>query len=236
MSQIFLHCRWIAEQPTSLTIWLLRCWREAKESIAVLFPLPQNVHGSVFSRENAPVAVLAADRKRFLWAAWTVMKNCRSPFAWACAHAAERERNPSGCRVSGVTHYSYWSTWCWFRRCWFRRCWFRHATGFSVVSSSGAGISAFLFPGLPSEISSSPAALEKALDFTHAGHCIAQSTLLLSRLKLFTRVNNSMRERISRVCRRGVLGPRHRIMQQCSKGGPLLALCFGIARVRDHAL
>ena len=52
--------------------------------IVVLFPLPQTVHGSVF-RENASVAILAADSKRSFWVAWTVMNNCRSQFGWQCA-------------------------------------------------------------------------------------------------------------------------------------------------------
>ena len=34
-----------------------------------------------FPRENAPVAILTVDSKRFVWATWTVMKNCRSQFA-----------------------------------------------------------------------------------------------------------------------------------------------------------
>ena len=54
-------------------------------AIAVLFILPQNVHGSVFSRENVYVAILTADSKRFFEAAWTVMNNCRSQFGWQCA-------------------------------------------------------------------------------------------------------------------------------------------------------
>ena len=44
---------------------------------------------SVFFRENAPVAILAADSKRYCWAAWTVMKNSRSQFAWHCAQVKE---------------------------------------------------------------------------------------------------------------------------------------------------
>ena len=31
------------------------------------------------------------------------MKDCRSRFAWQCASRAERERNPSGYRASGLT-------------------------------------------------------------------------------------------------------------------------------------
>ena len=47
------------------------------------------MHDSVFFRANAPVAILAIDSKRFFWAAWTVMKNCRSQFAWSCAQLKE---------------------------------------------------------------------------------------------------------------------------------------------------
>ena len=50
-------------------------------------------------REHAPDAFLAANSKRYFWAAWTVMKDCRSHFAWQCAG---RERDPSGCRASGL--------------------------------------------------------------------------------------------------------------------------------------
>ena len=32
-----------------------------------------------------------------------VMKDCRSRFAWQCAPRAERERDPSGYRASGLT-------------------------------------------------------------------------------------------------------------------------------------
>ena len=58
-------------------------------AIAVLFPLPQNVHCSVFFLENASVAILTADSKRFFWAAWTVMNNCRSQFGWQGAQLNE---------------------------------------------------------------------------------------------------------------------------------------------------
>ena len=71
---IFLHCRWITEQPTYLTIVLHIM---ASSSLAVLFPLPQNVHGSVFVREKASVAIVA------------VMNNCRSQFGWQCAQLKE---------------------------------------------------------------------------------------------------------------------------------------------------
>ena len=43
----------------------------------------------VIFRENSPVAILAADSKRSFWAAWTVMKNCRSQFAWPRAQLKE---------------------------------------------------------------------------------------------------------------------------------------------------
>ena len=43
----------------------------------------------VFFRENATVAILTADIKRFFWAAWTVMNNCRFQFGWQCAQLKE---------------------------------------------------------------------------------------------------------------------------------------------------
>ena len=43
----------------------------------------------VIFRESSPVAILAADSKRSFWAAWTVMKNCRSQFAWPRAQLKE---------------------------------------------------------------------------------------------------------------------------------------------------
>ena len=43
----------------------------------------------VIFRENSPVAILAADSKRSFWAACTVMKNCRSQFAWPRAQLKE---------------------------------------------------------------------------------------------------------------------------------------------------
>ena len=51
---LFLHCRWIAQQPTALTKWLLRRWWEAEQlpfyvhSARIL-----NLHGSVFPRTCA---------------------------------------------------------------------------------------------------------------------------------------------------------------------------------------
>ena len=132
-------------------------------AIAVLFPLPQNMHGSFF-RENVYVAILTADRKRFFAAAWTVMNNCRSQCGCQCAQlkvnairlVVERQ----------VSLLNYRSTSCWFRRCWFHRCWFRRCfvsgACSAAASSSGAGAdgatstaSRLLFSGWPSEVSSS---------------------------------------------------------------------------------
>ena len=45
----------------------------------------------VFFRENASIAILTAGRKRFFWAAWTVMNDCRSQFGWQCAQLKESE-------------------------------------------------------------------------------------------------------------------------------------------------
>ena len=72
-------------------------------AIAVRFPLPQNVHGSVFFRENAYVAILAADSKRSFWAAWNVMNNNLSFSVRLAMCPVERVRDPSGCRASGLT-------------------------------------------------------------------------------------------------------------------------------------
>ena len=88
---LFLHCRWIAKQPTALTRWLLHRRREAE-------PLPFYFHSPIMCivvcfREHAPVAILAADSKRYFWAAWTVMKDCRSHFAWHCVYSLKRARS-----------------------------------------------------------------------------------------------------------------------------------------------
>ena len=48
-------------------------------------------------REHAYVAILATNSKRYFWAACTVMKDCRSQFAWQCAYNWKRA---SGCRAS----------------------------------------------------------------------------------------------------------------------------------------
>ena len=82
-----LHCRWITELPTSLTIWVLRRWREA-EPFPFYFHCPRMCM-VVFFRENASVAILTADSKLFFWAACTVMNNCRSQFGWQCAQLKE---------------------------------------------------------------------------------------------------------------------------------------------------
>ena len=72
-------------------------------AIAVLFPLPQNVPGSVSPRENVHVAILAADSKRSFWAAWTVMNNCRSQFGRQCAQLKESA-------ILRVVRYNSWTT------------------------------------------------------------------------------------------------------------------------------
>ena len=74
----------------------------------------------VFFRQNASVAILAAVRKRSFWAAFTVMKNCRYPFAWPCTQL--KERDPSGCRAPGLTPEVPVHVTLGFCRCWFRRC------------------------------------------------------------------------------------------------------------------
>ena len=66
-------------------------------AIGIRFPQPQNVHGkvSVF-RQNAAVAILTADSKRFFFASLTEL-----PILVRLAMCpAERERDSSGCRAS----------------------------------------------------------------------------------------------------------------------------------------
>ena len=61
-------------------------------AIAVLLPLPQNVHGTgslVFFIENAHIAIIASDSKLSFWAAWTMMNNCRYQFGWQSAQLKE---------------------------------------------------------------------------------------------------------------------------------------------------
>ena len=120
-----------------------------------------------FSRENAYVAILAADSKRYFWAAWTVMNNCRSQFGWQCAQLKE------SCRASGLTpelpvHVVLVSS---VAGSAVADCVVvgsaaasLSGAGSAAASSSGAGTdgatstaSRLLFSGLPSEVSSSPA-------------------------------------------------------------------------------
>ena len=88
VGSLFLHCRWITEQPTHLTIWLIRRWREA-EPLPFCFHCPRMCMVVFFFRENAYVAILGADSKRSFRAAWNVMNNCRSQFGWQCAQLKE---------------------------------------------------------------------------------------------------------------------------------------------------
>ena len=82
-------------------------------------------------REHAPVAILAANSKRYFWAAWTVMKDCRSQFAWQCAYSLKRARSVG---LTGARRQIYYrSTWIWFPNCWCRRIgplsWLRISSG-----------------------------------------------------------------------------------------------------------
>ena len=102
-------------------------------AIAVLLPLPQNVHGTgslVSFIENAHSAILASDSKLSFWAAWTVMNNCRSQFGWQSAQLNESARSLLIYRTTSCWFRRGWFRRGWFRRCWFhrgwfRRCWFR---------------------------------------------------------------------------------------------------------------
>ena len=72
-------------------------------AIAILFTQPNNVHGSVFSEKMHLLPFsLSTDSKRFFWAACTVVKDCRSQFAWPCAQLKES----ASCRASG----NFWTT------------------------------------------------------------------------------------------------------------------------------
>ena len=87
------------------------------------------------------VAILTADRKRFFWAAWTVMNYCRSQFGWQCAQLKESairrvvERQVGSAVVGSATAPS------------------------SRAGTDGATSTAsrLLFSGLPSEVSCSHA-------------------------------------------------------------------------------
>ena len=122
-------------------------------AIAVLLPLPQNVHGTgrlVSFIENAHIAILASDSKLSFWAAWTVMSNCRSQFGWqsaqlkesAISQVVERQVTPDlpdhvvlvppllvppllvpPLLVPPLLVERFRRGW--FRRCWFHRCWLR---------------------------------------------------------------------------------------------------------------
>ena len=88
---LFLHCLCITEQPAALTIMVSSSLVRSR-AIAVLLPLPQNVHGTgslVSFIENAHIAILASDSKLSFWAEWTVMNNCRSQFGWQSAQLKE---------------------------------------------------------------------------------------------------------------------------------------------------
>ena len=84
---LFLHCLWITEQPTALTIWFLHRWWEA-EPLPFYFHCPRMCMVVSFI-ENAYIAILASDSKLSFWAAWTVMNNCRSQFGWQSAQLKE---------------------------------------------------------------------------------------------------------------------------------------------------
>ena len=105
----------------------------------------------VFFRENVLVVILAAGSQRFFWAAWTVMKNCRSQFAWQCAQLL-----------------NYRSTGCWCRRCFVYRRWYRGCN----VNCLAIALGSFVFARC--------GGYEKAVDVTRAGNRLVQSTLLFS--------------------------------------------------------
>ena len=135
-----------------MTIWLLHRWREAEP-----LPLYFRSHRIVFFRENAHVAIIAADSKRSFSVAWAVMKNCRLAM---CPNG--RERDPSGCEASCLTPEIPS-----FRR-WYRGCNVNHI----VIALSSIALGSFVFARC--------GGYEEALDFTRADHRIVQSTILIS--------------------------------------------------------
>ena len=93
-------------------------------AIVVLFPLPQKVHG-VFFREHESVVVVAGDSKRSFW----VAMDCDEGFSFSVRLAmcpVERERDPPGCRASGLSPERHR-----------RAC--SAVVGSAAASSSGAG-------------------------------------------------------------------------------------------------
>ena len=97
---LFLHYRWIAQQPTAFTRWIIHRWRETERS-TFYFHSPRNVHDGV-SREHAPVVILAADSKRSFLGGMDRHEGLPISVRLAMC-SAERERDPSGCRASGLT-------------------------------------------------------------------------------------------------------------------------------------
>ena len=94
--------------------------------------------------------------------------------------SAERERDASGCRSSGITPELsvLVASWCWFRRCCFRRRFvFRRCYRGCNVKHIAIAISCI---SLASFVFARCGGYEKALDFTRAGHRIVQSALLPS--------------------------------------------------------
>ena len=72
-------------------------------AVGVLLPLPQSVFFE--KMRMLPFSLLIANG-HFGRLGWTVMNNCHSKSDWKCAQlntAVERERDPSGCRPSGLT-------------------------------------------------------------------------------------------------------------------------------------
>ena len=162
----------------------------------------------VFFREHAPVAILAANSKRYFWAAWTVMIDQGLPISLRLVNVpiAGRECDPSGCRASGlpvhvvlvppllvppswpavVVTSKLWTTAMYSRRMFSRFC----------VNTGGI----------------------HARMFNSDGYI----AMKLNKIHFNSSKHNGYH----------VVYPRHRIMQ----GEPLLALCFGISRVLTHSL
>ena len=155
----------------------------------------------VYFRENASVAILAADIKRSFWAAWTVMNNCLFQFGLQCAQLKEiairRVVERQNYRCSSCWFRRCWFRRCWFRCCWFRRCWFRRCFVFRGWYRWGnvKRIAFVIFwITLETFVFARCGGYKKAPDFTRAGHRIVQSTILHS---FFAASEAYMRGRLS---------------------------------------
>ena len=103
----FLHCRLIAQQPTAFTRWHLRRWWEA-EPLSLYCHSPWmcivcHITPMVCFRENAYIAILAADSKRSVRLGGMDRDEGLSISVRLAMCLVKRERDPLGWRASGLT-------------------------------------------------------------------------------------------------------------------------------------